>query len=93
MQTARVRYEAQAALGDARTQQRAELLRLRFEAGLPIREIAARWQGNAAQLHREYARARREFRQALEATVTEEEGGSVAEVQASCARLMRALAG
>ena len=41
---------------------RVELLRLRFQDGLPIREIAALWNVDAAGLHREYARARQEFR-------------------------------
>lgn len=44
---------------------RVELLRLRFEEGLPIREIAHRWQCEAKMLHREYAVARREFVAAL----------------------------
>jgi len=46
---------------------RVELLRLRFEEGLPIREIAQRWQMDAAKVHQEYRRARREFRRCLEA--------------------------
>src|SRR5436190_7388510 len=40
---------------------RVELLRLRFEEGLPIRMIAERWGVAAAELHHAYARARREF--------------------------------
>lgn len=44
---------------------RVEILRLRFEEGLPIRDIAARWDADAARLHREYAKARREFEEAL----------------------------
>jgi RNA polymerase sigma-70 factor (ECF subfamily) len=44
---------------------RVELLRLRFQEDLPIREIAARWGDDAEHLHREYARARREFEEAL----------------------------
>jgi hypothetical protein len=38
--------------------QRVELLRLRFEEGLPIRTIAERWGVPAATLHHAYARAR-----------------------------------
>lgn len=44
---------------------RVELLRLRFESDMPIREIAAEWGTDATQLHHEYARARAEFREAL----------------------------
>lgn len=44
---------------------RVELLRLRFEQGLPIREIAARWDDDPARVHHDYATARKEFRAAL----------------------------
>lgn len=44
---------------------RVEILRLRFREGRPIREIAEQWGEDAALLHREYARARREFEEAL----------------------------
>jgi RNA polymerase sigma-70 factor (ECF subfamily) len=44
---------------------RIELLRLRFHEGLPIREVARLWGDEPAALHREYARAREEFRAAL----------------------------
>ena len=44
---------------------RVELLRLRFEENLPIREISQRWSVDAARLHHDYALARQEFRDAL----------------------------
>ena len=44
---------------------RVELLRLRFQDGLPIRDIAVKWNEDPAKLHREYATAREEFRTAL----------------------------
>jgi len=44
---------------------RVDLLRLRFRDGLPIREIATRWDADAARLHREYAKARKEFHRSL----------------------------
>lgn len=50
---------------DAAAARRVELLRLRFFDGLPIREIAVRWNADPAKVHREYARARVEFRSAL----------------------------
>lgn len=46
-------------------QRRLDLLRLRFFEGLPIREIAARWNEDAARVHRDYAAARDDFRTAL----------------------------
>ena len=42
-----------------------ELLRLRFQQGMPIRDIARLWGEPAEQVHRAYARARAEFRAAL----------------------------
>ena len=41
---------------------RIELLRLRFEENLPIREISQRWNIDAARLHHDYALARQELR-------------------------------
>jgi RNA polymerase sigma-70 factor (ECF subfamily) len=63
-EAARVQAEAAAKEGD-RAVKRVELLRLRFQEGLPIRDIAARWNEDAAKLHHEYAAARDEFRAAL----------------------------
>jgi RNA polymerase sigma factor (sigma-70 family) len=51
-------------LGQA-ARRRVELLRLRFQEGLPIREVARLWQDDPATLHHEYARAREEFKAAL----------------------------
>jgi RNA polymerase sigma-70 factor (ECF subfamily) len=44
---------------------RVELLRLRFQEGKPIRDIARLWRIDADHLHHEYAKARKEFHQAL----------------------------
>ena len=44
---------------------RVELLRLRFEENLPIRDIALRWATDPATVHKSYALARKEFRSAL----------------------------
>lgn len=52
-------------------QRRLELLRMRFWEGLPIREIAKRWDEEREVLHREYARAREEFRDALRIVLAE----------------------
>jgi RNA polymerase sigma-70 factor (ECF subfamily) len=85
------RHELHArAWGDA-AQRRVYLLRLRFHEGLPIREIAQRWGTDAATLHREYAKARREFRQALLDTVAVHHPGSRAELEHECANLLALL--
>ena len=63
-EAARVQAELAAKNCD-RAVRRVELLRLRFQDGLPIRDIAARWNEDAAKLHHEYAVARDEFRAAL----------------------------
>jgi RNA polymerase sigma factor (sigma-70 family) len=64
----RVQEEAARRSGPAAVR-RVQLLRLRFQEGLPIREIAVRWGVEAARLHHEYATAREEFRSALRAVV------------------------
>jgi RNA polymerase sigma-70 factor (ECF subfamily) len=67
---------------------RVELLRLRFEESLAVRDIAARWGTDPAWTHRQYATARDEFRRALAEVVRAHEGGTDAEVQAACGRLV-----
>lgn len=79
-----------AASGEAATK-RVELLRLRFESGLPIREIALRWNDDADRLHHEYATAREEFRDALREVVAFHHPGTRAEVDAECGRLLHAI--
>jgi len=67
---------------------RVELLELRFDDGLPIRDIAKQWGVDTTRLHREYARARREFGRALQAVVAEHHPGSREEVRAECLCLL-----
>jgi RNA polymerase sigma-70 factor (ECF subfamily) len=67
---------------------RVELLRLRFQDDLPIREIAGRWQADPSHVHHEYARARKEFREALHAVVEEHHAGTHGEIDRECARLI-----
>jgi RNA polymerase sigma-70 factor (ECF subfamily) len=73
------------AAGDGR---RAELLRLRFEEDLPVREIAARWREDPARVHKEYARAREEFKRALLEVVAFHHPGPPGEVERECERLL-----
>jgi RNA polymerase sigma factor (sigma-70 family) len=67
---------------------RVELLRLRFREGMPIREIARAWGADPAQLHREYARARAEFRAALREIVASQHPDAPDRVDRECAQLL-----
>lgn len=62
---AAIRQKAAAARRGEAARRRVDLLRLRFSEGLPIREIAKRWEVDAPWLHHEYAKAREEFKKAL----------------------------
>jgi RNA polymerase sigma-70 factor (ECF subfamily) len=77
-------------VGPAATR-RVELLRLRFQEGLPIRAIAARWQIDAAVLHHEYARARQEFKAALLTVVAFHKDGDATDLEQECAQLLALL--
>jgi len=70
---------------------RVELLRLRFQENLPIREIATLWGVAASLLHHEYARAREEFKEALLAVVAFQCPGSASEGERECADLLAAM--
>jgi RNA polymerase sigma-70 factor (ECF subfamily) len=85
-QTERAARDGDAAL------RRVELLRLRFHDGLPIREIAARWREEPDRLHHEYARARDEFRAALEEVVAFHHPGSREDAREEARRLLDVLA-
>ena len=80
------------ALGDAAIR-RVELLRLRFQDGLAIRDIAARWEVEPSWLHHQFATARDEFRRALETVVRVHFEGSDEEIERECLRLVAALSG
>jgi RNA polymerase sigma-70 factor (ECF subfamily) len=85
------RLEQQAtAQGDA-ARRRVEVLRLRFHEGLPIREIARRWDADPALLHREYARARREFHAVLLDTIAFHHSGTAVDIEQECANLLALL--
>ena len=73
-------------------EKRIELLRLRFREGLPIREIAKDWEVDAARLHREYAKARDEYSQALyDVVLFHHPEATSAEVQRECLDLLAVL--
>ena len=72
---------------------RFELLELRFERGLPIRDIAKLWEEDPAQLHHQYAKAREEFRDALKQVVGGHLGGASEPIDDECQRLLSVLSG
>jgi RNA polymerase sigma factor (sigma-70 family) len=68
---------------------RVELLRLRFHDGLPIREIAQRFGCDPDAVHREYARARQEFKAALaDVVLAQQPDGTPGEIERECAALL-----
>lgn len=67
---------------------RAELLRLRFREGQPVRAIAERWGEEPAKVHKEYARAREEYRAALREVVSFHHPGTPGEVDREIQRLL-----
>ena len=72
------RLQARNARGDAAAARRVELLTLRFHEGLPIREIARRWDEDPAHLHHQYAQARIEFQRALDQVLAYHQPGDPA---------------
>lgn len=70
---------------------RVEILDLRFREGLPVREIAVRLGEPAERVHREYAKARDEFKQALRAEVALHCGGDASAVERECQDLLAVL--
>lgn len=62
---ARLRLRRRALANGERPVRRVELLALRFDEGIPVREVARRWKLPAAHLHKELSKARDEFRQSL----------------------------
>ena len=70
------RHRQRAAASGGEAPRRIELLRLRFEKGMPVREIARLWNTTPRRLHGEYRQARREFRACLEAEIEAHAGGT-----------------
>jgi RNA polymerase sigma-70 factor (ECF subfamily) len=85
------RQEERARQTGAAALRRVELLRLRFHDGLPIRDIARRWDEDASRVHHDYAKARDEFQEALREVVTFHHPGTAAEVERTCAELLQFL--
>jgi RNA polymerase sigma-70 factor (ECF subfamily) len=86
---AREAQARRAARQGADAQRRVDLLRLRFEEDTPIRAIAAQWEVEPQWLHNQYAKARKEFLQALTEVVRFHHPAPPPEVEAECARLLQ----
>lgn len=72
-----------------RARRRVELLRIKSRENLPIREIARRWEVDTAQVHKDYARARKEFKAALEEILSfHHPACSAAEIEEKCVELL-----
>lgn len=67
-----------------------ELLRLHFEEGLALREIATRWNVDPAVVHRRYRQAREQFKRSLRKVVDFHQPGRGG-VDAECRRLLEIL--
>jgi RNA polymerase sigma-70 factor (ECF subfamily) len=72
LKDAAARMAAKARSMDDAAVKRVELLRLRFQEALPIREIAQSWKVNPTFVHRQYARARKEFEASLMEVLAQE---------------------
>ncbi len=92
MREAAERMAELAADQDADAVRRVDLLRLRFHEGLPIRDIAARWERDAVHVHRDYARARKEFKRALLEVMSFYHPGAAEDAERECAQLLALLA-
>lgn len=67
---------------------RVELLELRFGSGMPIRDIARAWGVDADAVHRDYARARDEFRACLHRVLAEHTVRDEVDLDAEVRRLL-----
>lgn len=82
------RQEGKARVRGPEAARRVELLRLRFQDDLPIRDIAARWNVDPAHLHREYAKAREEFKEALTEEIGFHQPGQGGDLERECQALL-----
>lgn len=78
------RQRAWAEAAGPEAMRRVEILEMRFTEGLPVRAIAKRVGESPERIHREYAKAREEFKQALRAEVALHATGTSADVEREC---------
>jgi RNA polymerase sigma factor (sigma-70 family) len=82
------RQEETAKASGAGALRRFELLRLTYDDKLPMPEIAARWELEAAFLHKELARAKTEFKEALKSVVAFHHPNAPELVERECRELL-----
>jgi DNA-directed RNA polymerase specialized sigma24 family protein len=87
---ARMQSEAEAS-GDEAAKTRVEILRLRFSEGLPVREIAKRIGEENARVHKQYAKAREEFKACLREEIDIDPYAGPDQVEEECRRLLELL--
>lgn len=75
------RQADRAAASGQESVRRFEILRLRFQNNMPIRDIATLWDIDRDHLHHEYAKAREEFKAALREVLALEKPGSSDEIE------------
>lgn len=91
MREAAERQSALAARLGESALRRVELLRLRFQEGMAIREVARLWGDDPASVHHEYARARQEFQSALREVISFHHPGPPEDLDRECTRLLSLL--
>lgn len=84
------RYQQKLPGLDANARRRFELLVLRFRDDMPIRDIARLWDADPTLLHREYTKARKEFREVLLEVLKIHQPGPQANLTEECERLFEA---
>jgi RNA polymerase sigma factor (sigma-70 family) len=82
---------ARAAERDPAAARRVDLLRMKFEDGLAVRDIAKRLGEDPARIHIEYAQARRDFIRALREVIGLQEGCSPERLKEECEKLLGVL--
>lgn len=90
VQEAVLLHTQRAQLLGERARLRVEILRLRFEEGLPVRAIAERLDLAPEVAHREYARGRASYRKVLESVVRTHYGDGI-DIEEQCCEIMRLL--
>jgi len=88
MREAAERMAARARAAGPEEERLVTLLELRFERGLPIRDIARLWGEDLHALHHEYARAGRRFRASLREVVGLSERSAPEHLDRECERLL-----
>lgn len=92
VRNARRRVEERLGKGSPAAQQRVELLRLRYQEGVPVKEIAPQIGEDPRRVHHQLEEARRDFHRALREEVAFHLPGNQEEVEQECRLLLGLLA-